>query len=78
MEMMRMDKSRMDKSKISDRSERYSFMSDVSGLDLSSNKGLRENKTMVNNRPSNGGNSGKKPRFMNIEEVTHCMKYPNY
>lgn len=67
---------RMEKSRISDRSERHSFINDNSYLDISTNKPLRENKSVLNYRPSAATNLKKQEkRYMNAEEVTGIMKW---
>lgn len=59
----------MIKSRISDRSERHSFISDAPSLDISMNKGLRENKSMLNYRVPVGTTTKKQEkRFTNMEE----------
>ena len=55
----------MDRSKLSDKSERYSIVSEYQNHqqpknnDVSQNKGLRENKSMVNYRPNGTPNVKK-------------------
>jgi hypothetical protein len=69
---------RLERSKISDRSERFSNISDFPlALDTSANKsGLRENKSMINNRPSiTVKKHNQEKRYMNIEDVTGPMKW---
>ena len=70
---------KMDKSsKYSDKSERFSILTEnAHNFDTSPNKVLRENKSMINYRPSNGPTNVKKQekRYMNIEECQGVMKW---
>lgn len=57
----------MEKSRISDRSERHSFISDAPVLDISSNKALRENRSVLNFRPPTTSSiKRQEQRVMNV------------